>query len=175
MGTFLDQLPTLLGVGVGALGTLLSTQLNERTHWNRTRAARWDERRLEAYAQFARALKEVHYVSVRLTSPQFHQTAEQRAEELGRLEQAEAERTKSWESMLLLGDEATVNAGREWRRSVTELVFAARDRANPGFEREAVLREVNQARDEFYRAARAGLNVSGGNVAQTAWLDEVSR
>jgi hypothetical protein len=175
MGTFTDQLPALLGVAVGALGTILSTQLNDRAHWNRTRAVRWDERRLEAYAQFARALKEVHYVAVRLTSPHFHQTAEQRAEELHRLEQAEAERTKSWESMLLLGDAATVNAGREWRRGVTELVFAARDRPSAGFDRETVLREVNQARDAYYEAARAGLNVNGGNVAQTAWLDEVSR
>jgi hypothetical protein len=172
MGTFLDQLPALLGVGVGTVGTILSTQLNDRAHWKRTRAVRWDERRLDAYAQFARALKEVHHVAMRLTAPQLQLTAEQRNADLLLLGQAEVERTKNWEGMLLLGDTATVQAGREWRWTVGELVLAARGRSTSDFDRETSVRAANLGRDRFYEAARAGLNVTGGTVAQAAWLDE---
>jgi hypothetical protein len=43
------------------------------------------------------------------------------------LAQADADRTKLWEAVLLLGDAATVAAAREWKMAVGQLELFARD------------------------------------------------
>ena len=57
MTVLLQQLPTLVGVIVGAIATILTTSLGDRTRWKRSQAVRWDQRRLEAYAQYAETIK----------------------------------------------------------------------------------------------------------------------
>ncbi|MFV2102973.1 hypothetical protein [Micromonospora sp. LOL_024] len=66
MGNLVGQLPALLGVLVGAVGTILATSLTDRSRWRRSQTVRWDERRLDAYAEFARVLKEVHTIASRM-------------------------------------------------------------------------------------------------------------
>lgn len=167
MSTFLDQIPTLIGVVIGTLGTILATSVSERAKWTRTQSVRWDDRRIDAYATYARALKEVHLLASRLTRPT--QPAE-RDPDLRLLVQAEAECSKAWEAVLLLGDAATVTAGREWRAAAHRLVAAAQGRAGDEFDRDATVRQIDEARDAFYAAARASLAVGGGAVAQASWL-----
>jgi len=50
-----DQLPALIGVAVGTVGTIVATGLADRSRWRRRQSVRWDERRLDAYVAFARA------------------------------------------------------------------------------------------------------------------------
>ncbi|MFJ1543000.1 hypothetical protein ACIODS_31120 [Micromonospora chalcea] len=64
MDAFVSQLPALLGVVVGALGTGLVTFLSSRSQWKRGQSVRWDERRLEAYGEFAQVLKEIQAISL---------------------------------------------------------------------------------------------------------------
>jgi hypothetical protein len=54
MKALLDQLPTLLGVLVGAVGGMASSTLTDRLRWRRDQAVRWDQRRVDAYIAFAR-------------------------------------------------------------------------------------------------------------------------
>lgn len=166
MDALLAQLPALIGVLVGTLGTVLATHVAERSRWSRAQSVRWDDRRVEAYAEYARALKGVSITVSRLraTGPD---TPEREAG-LALLLDAEAERSKAWERVLLLGDSATVNAGREWSAAVWALSSALRQRQQ-GFDWEAGVLRLDTCRDRFYAAARAGLSV-GGPVAQADWL-----
>jgi hypothetical protein len=54
---FLQQLPTLVGVLIGAAATYGATSLTERARWRRAQAVRWDEKKVNAYAEYANAVK----------------------------------------------------------------------------------------------------------------------
>jgi hypothetical protein len=164
VNAFLDQLPALIGVAVGTLGTILATSVSDRSKWTRAQAVRWDERRVDAYATFARAVKEMHLVAMRLT-----RSAATDPADLHELNEADNECSKAWEGVLLLGDAGTVDAAREWRESVYQLVSAARGRASADFDRDTALHRADEGRDRFYAAARTSLAV-GGAVAQAPWL-----
>lgn len=169
----IDQLPTLIGVVIGTLGTILATQLGDRARWRRTQSVRWDERRVDAYAEYARALKEVHLLATRLTAasrPSSHTHPIDPDAGLTLLAAADAERTKAWERVLLFGDAATVTAAREWRNAVLQLELFARGRSPADFEWIPAVQRADEGRDRFYEAARASLAVGGGTVAQAPWL-----
>ncbi|GIJ79195.1 hypothetical protein SAMN05443287_102533 [Micromonospora phaseoli] len=164
MGNLVGQLPALLGVLVGAVGTILATSLTDRSRWRRSQTVRWDERRLDAYAEFARALKEVQTIASRLIGGHLD-----RDEELTALAEADFRHTLAWESVLLLGDGPTVTAARAWRDAVWEIERLARA-GSTGDGLPGLLHRANEARDAFYGAARGGLGVGGGSVAQAALL-----
>lgn len=173
MDDFLGQLPALIGVVIGTLGTILATGLTDRSRWVRAQSVRWDERRIDAYAEHARALKEVHTLALRIAAADRGASNAHpidRDAGLALLAQADAERSKAWEKVLLLGDANSVAAAREWRDAVWALALAARGRATEGFDWAPAMRRADENRDRFYEAARASLAVGGGTVAQSAWL-----
>ncbi|MFJ6755092.1 MULTISPECIES: hypothetical protein [unclassified Streptomyces] len=174
MTTFLSQLPALIGVLIGTIGTLLTTRLNDRAQWDRALSARWDERRLDAYAECARTLKEVQLLATRVTAPSRPESRSlpiDRTTGLELLAQADAQHTKAWEAVLLMGDANTVAAAREWRMAVMSLGLAARGTAGEDFDWGATVQRADYRRDGFYEAARASLTIGPGNVAQARWLD----
>ena len=121
MGNFLNQLPAILGVIVGALGTLLVTSLTDRARWGRDQAVRWDTRRLDAYVAYAATVKEIHTLALRVSAPYRRYSMSRpidREQGLELLAEASVRRTKAWEAMLLLGDEITVTAARAWQDAV---------------------------------------------------------
>ncbi|MBQ1024711.1 hypothetical protein [Micromonospora sp. C95] len=158
------QLPALLGVLVGTIGTIVATSLADRSRWRRNQTVRWDERRLDAYVEFARALKETHTIASRLTGGHLDRDAA-----LAELAEADFRHTLAWENVLLLGDAPTVAAARAWRDSVWQVERLARD-GQADADRPTLLHRANEARDGFYRAARGGLGVGGGSVAQADLL-----
>ncbi len=85
--------------------------------------------------------------------------------------QADAQHTKAWEAVLLMGDANTVAAAREWRMAVMSLGLAARGTAGEDFDWGATVQRADYRRDGFYEAARASLTIGPGNVAQARWLD----
>ncbi|MGQ5261522.1 hypothetical protein ACTWLT_12255 [Micromonospora sp. ZYX-F-536] len=173
MSTLLAQLPALLGVLVGTLGTILATSLADRARWRRSQSVRWDERRLDAYVEYAHAIKESHAVALRMTAdhrPGSHSHPIGREDGLARLSEADARRTIVWENLLLLGDEPTVAAAARWRDAVWQLERLARGTVDPPQDITAMLTVVNEARDGYYRAARRSLGVRGGSVEQSAAL-----
>ncbi|MBM0207274.1 hypothetical protein ACIA47_01140 [Micromonospora sp. NPDC051227] len=173
MSTLLTQLPALLGVLVGTLGTILATSLADRARWRRSQSVRWDERRLDAYVDYAHALKESHAVALRLTAnhrPGSRSHPIDREEGLTRLVEADARRTIVWENLLLLGDEPTVVAAAAWRDAIWQVERLARGIVEPPSDIAETLSRANEARDGYYRAARRSLGVRGGSVEQSAAL-----
>ncbi|MCG5437406.1 hypothetical protein [Micromonospora foliorum] len=173
MSTLLTQLPVLLGVLVGTLGTILATSLADRARWRRSQSVRWDERRLDAYVDYAHALKESHAVALRLTAdhrPESRSHPIDRDEGLVRLAEADARRTIVWENLLLLGDEPTVVAAASWRDAIWQVERLARGIVEAPSDVAELLTRVNEARDGYYRAARRSLGVRGGSVEQSAAL-----
>ncbi|WP_433457637.1 hypothetical protein [Micromonospora sp. CA-248212] len=89
----MTQLPALLGVLVGTLGTILATTLTDRARWRRSQSTRWDERRLDAYVDYAHALKESYAVALRMTAdlrPESHSHPIDREGGLARLAESDA-------------------------------------------------------------------------------------
>lgn len=178
VGTLLTQLPALLGVLVGTLGTILATSLADRARWRRSQSVRWDERRLDAYVEYAHALKESHMVALRMTAdlrPGSHSHPIDRDDGLVRLAESDARRTIVWENLLLLGDEPTVVAAAGWRDAIWQVERLARGVSEAPSDISGLLIQINDARDGYYRAARRSLGVRGGSVEQSAALRQAMR
>ncbi|MDW3847007.1 hypothetical protein NMK34_10370 [Micromonospora sp. BRA006-A] len=175
MDAFVSQLPALLGVVVGALGTGLVTFLSTRSQWKRGQSVRWDERRLEAYGEFAQVLKEIQAISLRVLAAadgDKYRSGLDKAAALPRLADADIRHTLAWERLLLLGDAATVAAAQDWREAVWRLEHRAREVGETTEPLTDVYQQANACRDRFYDAARRGLGVSGGSVAQSDRLQQ---
>jgi hypothetical protein len=82
-------------------------------------------------------------------------------EGLSELIALEDERTAKWERVLLLGDPATVEAGRAWHRTIWTLQdFAHGLRTDKEEWQKALIKSV-AARETFYARARAQLGIPG--------------
>lgn len=57
MAVFVQQLPALIGVVIGALGSYVAVALGDRARFRREQASRWQDRRLTAYSDYARSVK----------------------------------------------------------------------------------------------------------------------
>src|SRR6478735_5952068 len=118
MMQLINQVPVLLGVIIGALGSYLTTAATERARWRRTLDSRWDDRRVEAYAAYGQAVKEIIRIVSRLAAGRgitsTHYPLALTQENLDLLEEANAMRATAWEKVLLLGNPDTVAAARAW-------------------------------------------------------------
>lgn len=160
----LTQLPAILGVIVGSIGTIFATTFAERSRWRREQNVRWDERRLSAYVEFGKSLKEIRHLCGRLTAkrrPTKLAVPIDRQEGVELLNRAQANRTKAWEEVLLLGDTTTIVAGKQWREAVFELERLAVGDGEIAEDWDSATRLVDDARDNFYRTARSSLAVRG--------------
>ncbi|WP_241563421.1 hypothetical protein [Micromonospora costi] len=154
---------------VGTAGTIVATTVGERVRWRRNQTVRWDERRLEAYVDFTRAVKEIHAVATQMLAshrPESLRPSLDRETGLARLAEGDVRHTLTWEEVLLLGDEETVRAAAAWRRAVRDIERAARALPNPPTDLPELIRRADEGRDRFYRAARASLAILGGSVEQ---------
>jgi hypothetical protein len=165
----LSELLVLAGVIVGALASYLTTAATERTRWKRTLDSRWDDRRVEAYASYAQAVKDIITVSSRIyagrniTADSDSWALPPSEENLELLESAVRKRAAAWEPVLLLGDRETVTAARNWHESVWALERWARGAATGKREDwEKASAEVTRSRSFFYESARNDLQVRGG-------------
>ncbi|MEA5359154.1 hypothetical protein VA596_06360 [Amycolatopsis sp., V23-08] len=169
MQTFLQQLPTLIGVLVGALASFAATSAAERARWRRAQSVRWDERRLAAYAEYAFAVKKVSTLAVRIAAHRgIHPDIDGLSPEEGMplLAAAEEERTVKWETVLLLGTGGTVVAARAWHESAFRL-----QRIAAGAEVELswadAIAAASKARRRFYEAAKADIGIAIGDLPES--------
>lgn len=173
MENFLNQLPAILGVIVGVLGTLLATNLNDKARWRRDQEVRWDVRRLDAYVSLAATVKEIHALALRISAPHRPHSKSwpiDRKQGLELLAEANARRTQAWEAMLLLGDEITVTAARAWQDAVAVEQYLCGGDSIDAAKWQSAVEAVDRARDHFYSAARESIGVHGGSVAQSPFL-----
>lgn len=172
MNPIVAQVLTIAGVLLGSSATFIATSMTERTRWRRTHSARWDDKRLVAYAEYANAVKRAVRLCRRIAETKNLLTTGQPIEldsGFAAIAEAETERAIKWETVLLLGEPATISAGRAWHEQVWRL--------------EAILRKEDQdeslfvdaykkamlLRNEFYSRARADLNVSSGTLPEPTW------
>lgn len=169
MQSFVQQLPALIGVLVGALATYAATSAAERARWRRTQSVRWDDKRLTAYAEYAHAVKKVISISVRLAAHRgIHQDLDVLSPEEGvpALAAAEEERTMKWEAVLLLGADRTVVAARTWHDSVFRLQRIASG-ASVDLSWAQAVEAASQARRGFYEAAKRDIGIAVGDAPES--------
>lgn len=171
MQPFLQQLPALLGVLLGAAATFTATSAAERARWRRAQAVRWDEKRLTAYSEYAHAMKKLISIAVQLASTRgVHPDAGTVTpdKDVPTMAAAEEERTSKWEAVLLLGSGDVIVAARGWHNAVFRLQRIAAGLAEESWA-EAV-QAVSLARREFYQAANKDLGIAiGDDPASYEW------
>ena len=162
MVQFLQQLPALAGVVVGALASYLATSAAERARWRRSQSVRWDERRVDAYADFSHALKRCLMLSQRIAASSGYASAAQPIEPavgLDLLAKAEEGRASQWERVLLLGDAATIEAAREWLVEGWRMEWFARGLLTGEAGWLDACESGKACRQRFYDAARRDLGI----------------
>lgn len=159
MNVLLNQMPALMGVVVGVLGTHLTTRRNDAARWRREHAARWDAERRAAYAAYGYAVKSLITQSARLAATRGISGSERFAvvdleEGTRELHRLATERAALWESVLLLGTGETIEACRRWHAVATELEKFADGKRTDSDQWLSLYREAGVARDGFYLQAR---------------------
>lgn len=169
MEHFLSQLPTLVGVVVGAAASYLATIFREKTQWTRTQQARWVDERVDVYAAYGNAVKRVYELSKRLAASRGLPTAAAAVPldtGLDELSQASIARSEVWEKLLLVGDPETVAAARAWHRSVWDMEAFALGKYDQALEWTEAVRTANGLRSRFYEIARRDLGITSGPLPQ---------
>jgi len=162
VSAFTTQLPTLIGVIVGAGASFIATFANERTRWQRQREIRWDENRAAAYMEYGYTVKRIIDVSRRIAAgsgtPEYLPPLDLDAG-LVELAAADADRGMKWEAVLLIGSADTIEAARQWHSCAWRLEHHVRGDVQIEWQDE--LRKTAVARRAFYHAARQDLGVRG--------------
>ncbi|ALG15210.1 hypothetical protein AOZ06_31935 [Kibdelosporangium phytohabitans] len=163
---------TIAGVLLGSAATFVVTTLTERTRWRRAQVARWDDKRLQAYTEYANAVKQMVRLCRRIaeTKNLLH-TGRPIDIDTGfdELADAETERALKWETVLLLGASETVVAARTWHEQVWRLEHILQEDNPDESEFVEAYKKAMRLRNEFYAHARADLNVTGGELSELTW------
>jgi hypothetical protein len=166
------QVLTIAGVLLGAAATFVATSTTERTRWRRTRSARWDDRRVIAYGEYANAVKHMVRLCRRIAETKKLLTTGQPIDldaAHTAIAEAETERALKWETVLLLGEPATISAARAWHEQVWRLEHMLReDHPDPTSFIDAY-KETMRLRNEFYAHARTDLDVTSGPLPELTW------
>ncbi|WP_037851076.1 hypothetical protein [Streptomyces sp. NRRL S-340] len=169
MSAFMQQLPALIGVVIGALGSYLAVVRSDRVRSERERATRWEERRLAVYSDYARSLKTSVTLTYRVAShlgndPHPHPLPLCDAEPL--LTEAVLARDPAGEALIMLGSPQVVEKARGWVLVVMEMErFLREERREPEAWQELLERQ-RAARQEYYAAVRADLALPPGHPAR---------
>ncbi|WP_330461339.1 hypothetical protein OIB37_33420 [Streptomyces sp. NBC_00820] len=169
MSAFLQQLPALIGVVIGALGSYLAVVRGDQVRFRREQAARWEERRLRVYADYARTLKQSVTLTYRTAAhfgndPPPHPLPPAEADPL--LAEAAVARDPSVETLLLLGSQAVVEKAREWVVVVMDMERFVREERREPAPWQALLERQRAGRASYYAAVREDLALPPGHSAR---------
>jgi hypothetical protein len=169
MSAFLQQLPALFGVVIGALGSYFALARSDRARFQREQAARWDERKLSVYAEYARTLKRSVTLTYRVAAhlgndPNPHPLSPQEAAPL--LAEAAVARDPSGEALILLGSPEVVERARAWVVTVMEMERFLREETRDPQAWQALLERQRIGRGGYYAAVRDDLALPPGHPAR---------
>ncbi|MHC3467142.1 hypothetical protein ACYF6T_00350 [Streptomyces sp. 7R007] len=169
MSAFIQQLPALIGVVIGALGSYLAVTHGERVRFRRERAARWEERRLAVYADYARVLKQTVTLAYRVAShlgndPHPHPLSPQEA--AAQFAESALARDPAGESLLLLGSPEVVEKARVWVTAVMEMERFLREGTRDPEAWQGLLERQRAGRAAYYASVREDLALPPGHSAQ---------
>lgn len=160
----MQQFSALIGAIIGAILAFVLSNMGERARWRRDQTVRWDTARLAAYTEYCNAVKRMVHIATgmaRMRGLQHSSEAVPLDTGAADLAKAAGERTAVWETVLLLGDPATIAAARAWHQTVWQLEFFARGILTGQAAWASALDEFEERRKDFYRAAREDLGVPG--------------
>ncbi|UIX28840.1 hypothetical protein [Streptomyces sp. GQFP] len=169
MSAFIQQLPALIGVVIGALGSYWAVARGERVRSRREREARWEERLLAVYTDYARTLKKSVSLTYRVAAglgndPHPYPLTPEEAAPL--LAEATLARDPSGEALLLLGDPTVVAKAREWVAVLLEMERFLRERTEDPQAWQALLERQRAGREGYYAAVRNDLALPPGHSAR---------
>lgn len=169
MSAFIQQLPALIGVVIGALGSYLAVVRGDQARFRREQTARWEERRLAVYADYARTLKRAVTLTYRVAAhlgndPHPHPLSPQEAAPL--LAEAELARDPAGEALLLLGSPAVVEKARVWVVTAMEMERFLREGTHDPEAWQALLEQQRAGREGYYTAVREDLALPPGHPAR---------
>jgi hypothetical protein len=169
MSAFIQQLPALIGVVIGALGSYWAVVRGDRVRFLREREARWEERRLAVYTDYARALKTSVTLTYRVAAslgndPHPHPLTPEDAAPL--IEEATGARDPYGEALLMLGDPEVVAKAREWVVTLLEMEAFLRERTENPQAWQALLERQRAGREGYYTAVRDDLALPPGHSAR---------
>ncbi|MFJ3723778.1 hypothetical protein ACIPYQ_14550 [Streptomyces sp. NPDC090045] len=169
MSAFIQQLPALIGVVIGALGSYFATTRGDQARFRREQAAQWDERRLTAYADYARSLKKSVTLAYRIAAhlgndPHPHPMSPEEA--APQLADATDARDPAGEALLMLGTPDVVEKARAWVVVVMEMEAFLRDRTHSPEAWSTLLKRQRAAREGYYTAVRRDLALPPGHSGE---------
>lgn len=169
MNPIVTQALTIAGVLLGSAATFIVTSTTERTRWRRAQAARWDDRRLIAYSEYANAVKHMVRLCRRIAEtksllPTGHAIDVESA--FADLAEAETQRASKWEAVLLLGEPATISAARKWYEQVWRLEHILREEHPDEASFSRNYHDAMRLRNEFYTHARKDLDITSGQLPE---------
>ncbi|MFI1396063.1 hypothetical protein [Streptomyces sp. NPDC020681] len=169
MSAFIQQLPALIGVLVGALGSYLAITRGDRARFQREQAARWEERRLATYAEYARVLKKSVTLTFRTAAhlgndPHPHPLSPEEA--AAHVAKANEARDPAGEALLMLGTPDVVEKARAWVVIVLEMEQFVRGQTHDPEAWSALLKKQRAAREGYYAAVRRDLALPPGHSGE---------
>ncbi|MFF1378010.1 hypothetical protein [Streptomyces sp. NPDC058308] len=166
MPEFIQQLPALLGVIIGALGSYVAITRGDRIRFRREQAARWEERRLAVYTEYARVLRQTVSLTYRVAAhlgndPHPHPLSPEEA--VPHLTQAAEARDPAGEALLMLGAPEVVDEARAWVLLVIEMERFLRADTHDPDAWAGLLERQRAAREAYYAAVRRDLALPPGH------------
>jgi hypothetical protein len=167
------QALTIAGVLLGSAATFIVSSATERTRWRRAHSARWDDKRLLAYSEFANAVKHMVRLCRRIAETKRLLPTGQPLDDLdaafAAFAEGETQRALKWETVLFLGDPATISAARVWYEQVWRLEHILREEHPDTSSFISAYQDAMRLRNEFYAHARKDLNITSGALPELAW------
>ncbi|MFF1299615.1 MULTISPECIES: hypothetical protein [unclassified Streptomyces] len=169
MSAFIQQLPALIGVVIGALGSYLAVVRSDGARFRREQTARWEERRLAVYSDYARTLKRTVTLTYRVAAhfgndPHPHPLSPEEA--APQLAEATLARDPSGEALLMLGSPEAVEKARVWVSVVMEMEQFLRDETRDPAAWQALMERQRAGRAGYYTAVRDDLALPPGHSAR---------
>ncbi|HWO64311.1 MAG TPA: hypothetical protein VNO31_30190 [Umezawaea sp.] len=172
MNPIVAQVLTIAGVLLGSAATFIFTSTIERARWRRTQSARWDDKRLLAYSEYANAVKQMVRLCRRIAETKELLATGQPLDldtAFTALAEAETERAARWETVLLLGDPTTISAARAWSEQVWQLEHILREKTPSPTAFTNAYRNAMRLRNNFYAHARGDLDITSGPLPELTW------
>jgi hypothetical protein len=166
------QALTIAGVLLGSAATFIVSSATERTRWRRAHSARWDDKRLTAYSEFANAVKHMVRLCRRIAETKGLLPTGKPIDVEGAFAdfaEGETQRALKWETVLFLGDPTTISAARTWYEQVWRLEHILREEHPDKSAFINAYQDAMRLRNEFYAHARKDLNITSGPLPELTW------
>ncbi|MEU1419516.1 hypothetical protein [Kitasatospora sp. NPDC005751] len=160
----ITQLVTIAAVLLGSLTTYATNQLVERSKRRETRRVRWDEKKLDAYAEYIGQVRAVIHANVLLYEVRASIRTMPRSEhDLSMdLTEANAAQAIAFERVMLLAGDTVVDAAHAVQEATAAIGWQARGVVDGTLEDWRMLNSAAFAAiNQFHQYARADLGVSG--------------